>query len=68
MASTMDKSSPATFNKGAWTAEEDRKLAEVIATHGPTKWKTIAAKTGTIIHTHTYSIDMPPLRCMFDVI
>ncbi|KAH9713583.1 transcription factor WER [Citrus sinensis] len=42
----MDKSSPATFNKGAWTAEEDRKLAEVIATHGPTKWKTIAAKTG----------------------
>lgn len=31
-------------NKGAWTAEEDRKLAEVIAIHGARKWKTIAAK------------------------
>lgn len=48
MASMMDKSSSATFNKGAWTAEEDRKLAEVIETHGPTKWKTIATKTGAI--------------------
>nr|QCH41114.1 MYB transcription factor 2 [Dimocarpus longan] len=33
-------------NKGAWTAEEDRKLAEVIAIHGPKKWKTIAVKAG----------------------
>lgn len=33
-------------NKGAWTAEEDRKLAEVIASHGPKRWKTIAAKAG----------------------
>ncbi|KAL9350604.1 hypothetical protein Peur_057859 [Populus x canadensis] len=31
-------------NKGAWTAEEDRKLAEVIAIHGARKWKAIAAK------------------------
>ncbi|KAJ0075511.1 hypothetical protein Patl1_33644 [Pistacia atlantica] len=31
-------------NKGAWTAEEDRKLAEVIAAHGPKRWKTIAIK------------------------
>ncbi|KAF5466377.1 hypothetical protein F2P56_016304 [Juglans regia] len=33
-------------NKGAWTAEEDRRLAEVIASHGPKRWKTIAAKAG----------------------
>uniref|UniRef100_A0A6N2MZQ9 Uncharacterized protein n=1 Tax=Salix viminalis TaxID=40686 RepID=A0A6N2MZQ9_SALVM len=31
-------------NKGAWTAEEDRKLAEVIAIHGAKRWKTVAAK------------------------
>ncbi|KAK8551333.1 hypothetical protein V6N13_119802 [Hibiscus sabdariffa] len=34
------------FNKGAWTAEEDRKLAEVIAVHGARRWKTIANIAG----------------------
>ncbi|XP_054782117.1 transcription factor MYB3-like [Prosopis cineraria] len=33
-------------SKGAWTPEEDRKLAEVIAVHGAKKWKSIAAKAG----------------------
>ncbi|KAK2652236.1 hypothetical protein Ddye_012092 [Dipteronia dyeriana] len=33
-------------NKGAWTAEEDRKLAEVIEIQGPKKWKTVAVKAG----------------------
>ncbi|GAV82701.1 Myb_DNA-binding domain-containing protein [Cephalotus follicularis] len=33
-------------NKGAWTIEEDRKLAEFIEIHGPKRWKTIAAKAG----------------------
>ncbi|KAK3220339.1 hypothetical protein Dsin_014309 [Dipteronia sinensis] len=33
-------------NKGAWTAEEDRKLGEVIEIQGPKKWKTIAVKAG----------------------
>ncbi|KAK7818456.1 transcription factor wer [Quercus suber] len=33
-------------NKGAWTAEEDRKLAEVIAIHGAKRWTTIATKAG----------------------
>ncbi|XVE88630.1 hypothetical protein DITRI_Ditri19aG0085200 [Diplodiscus trichospermus] len=33
-------------NKGAWTAEEDRKLAEVIAVHGAKRWKTVAIKAG----------------------
>lgn len=33
-------------NKGAWTAEEDQKLAEVIAIHGAKRWKLIAAKAG----------------------
>lgn len=36
-------------NKGAWTAEEDRILAEVIAIHGAKKWKTVAAKSGRIL-------------------
>ncbi|KAE8715370.1 Transcription factor MYB23 [Hibiscus syriacus] len=34
------------FNKGAWTAEEDRKLAEVIAVHGARRWRTIANIAG----------------------
>ena len=33
-------------NKGAWTAEEDRKLAEYIEVHGAKRWKTIATKAG----------------------
>lgn len=34
------------MNKGAWTAEEDRKLAEYIEIHGAKRWKTIALKAG----------------------
>ncbi|KAJ6706262.1 TRANSCRIPTION FACTOR MYB8-RELATED-RELATED [Salix purpurea] len=37
-------------NKGAWTAEEDRKLAEVIAIHGARRWKTVAAKAAKEEH------------------
>ncbi|XVF25211.1 hypothetical protein REPUB_Repub13aG0193500 [Reevesia pubescens] len=33
-------------NKGAWTAEEDKKLSEVIAVHGAKRWNTIAIKAG----------------------
>lgn len=33
-------------NRGAWTDEEDRKLAEAIEIFGPKRWKTIAAKAG----------------------
>ncbi|KAG6665059.1 hypothetical protein CIPAW_02G135900 [Carya illinoinensis] len=33
-------------SKGAWTAEEDRKLAEVIEIHGAKRWKKIADKAG----------------------
>ncbi|XP_057958816.1 transcription factor MYB4-like [Malania oleifera] len=32
--------------KGAWTSEEDQKLAQVIEIHGPMRWKTVAAKAG----------------------
>lgn len=35
-------------NKGAWTPEEDRKLAQVIAIHGAKRWKIIAATAGTV--------------------
>lgn len=34
------------INKGAWTAEEDRKLAEAIEVHGAKRWKIIAIKAG----------------------
>ncbi|KAL6335224.1 hypothetical protein AAG906_029455 [Vitis piasezkii] len=34
------------MNRGAWTAEEDRKLAEVIEVHGAKRWKMIATTAG----------------------
>ncbi|XP_030471529.1 transcription factor MYB4-like [Syzygium oleosum] len=34
------------INKEAWIAEEDRKLAEVVAVSGARRWKAIAAKAG----------------------
>ncbi|TYG72326.1 hypothetical protein ES288_D04G011500v1, partial [Gossypium darwinii] len=34
------------INKGAWTSEEDTKLAEVIAVHGAKSWNTVASKAG----------------------
>ncbi|KAG5244077.1 transcription factor MYB [Salix suchowensis] len=33
-------------NRGAWTAEEDQKLAQVIEIHGPKRWRSVAAKAG----------------------
>ncbi|XP_071741959.1 transcription factor MYB114-like [Rutidosis leptorrhynchoides] len=40
------KSSMKEVNRGAWTAEEDEKLAEAIEIHGPKKWTVIATKAG----------------------
>lgn len=37
----------AKLHKGAWTAVEDRKLAEAIQVHGPKQWATVAAKSGS---------------------
>ncbi|KAJ6715168.1 TRANSCRIPTION FACTOR MYB8-RELATED-RELATED [Salix viminalis] len=34
------------MEKGAWTAGEDRKLAEVIEIHGAKRWRTIASRAG----------------------
>ncbi|KAF8388743.1 hypothetical protein HHK36_025423 [Tetracentron sinense] len=39
MASTKDQPTKKEVNKGAWAAEEDRKLAQVVEIHGPQKWK-----------------------------
>ncbi|KAI4372439.1 hypothetical protein MLD38_010670 [Melastoma candidum] len=36
----------AVTNRGAWTAEEDRKLSEYIEVHGPKRWRNIATKAG----------------------
>ncbi|KAI3455617.1 hypothetical protein Pfo_012280 [Paulownia fortunei] len=46
--SIKEKQRPAKkeLNRGAWTAEEDRKLAEAVGIHGAKQWTTIAAKAG----------------------
>ncbi|OMO86471.1 hypothetical protein COLO4_21136 [Corchorus olitorius] len=41
---TKTKCSRKEVNRGAWTAEEDQKLAQVIEIHGPKRWKSVAAK------------------------
>ncbi|XP_039030044.1 transcription factor MYB114-like [Hibiscus syriacus] len=46
MAPKKDGVSKRALNKGAWTAEEDSKLAEYIKVHGAKRWKTIAIKAG----------------------
>ncbi|KAI4381837.1 hypothetical protein MLD38_007871 [Melastoma candidum] len=47
MASTEKRAAKGLIlSKGAWTPEEDSKLAEVIAVHGAKRWKTIASKAG----------------------
>ncbi|KAI3803329.1 hypothetical protein L1987_31479 [Smallanthus sonchifolius] len=46
MDSKTSKSLNKEINRGAWTAEEDEKLAEAIEIHGPKKWAVIAAKAG----------------------
>ncbi|CAN6486969.1 unnamed protein product [Victoria cruziana] len=33
-------------NKGAWTAEEDRRLSQYIKVHGDKKWRSIPARAG----------------------
>ncbi|XP_010261928.1 PREDICTED: transcription factor MYB114-like [Nelumbo nucifera] len=34
------------LNRGAWTAQEDQKLAQIIEVHGAKRWKSIAATAG----------------------
>ena len=36
-------------SRGAWTAEEDQKLVQVIEIYGPKRWTSVAAKAGNII-------------------
>ncbi|KAJ9147689.1 hypothetical protein P3X46_029819 [Hevea brasiliensis] len=46
MNSLASTNSKMVMNRGAWTAEEDRKLAEYIEVHGAKRWKTVAMKAG----------------------
>ncbi|KAF5734913.1 transcription factor MYB-like [Tripterygium wilfordii] len=46
MALTNDQPDNRVKTKGAWTAEEDQKLAHCIDIHGAKRWKTIALKSG----------------------
>lgn len=50
MAPKNDGSAKKVMNKGAWTAEEDRKLSEYIEIHGAKRWKTVAVKSGHLSH------------------
>ncbi|KAL8139811.1 hypothetical protein V2J09_005832 [Rumex salicifolius] len=34
------------LNRGAWTSDEDRRLAQVIENNGPRRWKSVALKAG----------------------
>ncbi|KAL0312981.1 UNVERIFIED_CONTAM: Transcription factor [Sesamum radiatum] len=34
------------LNRGAWTADEDAKLAQYVEIHGPKRWKSVAVKSG----------------------
>ncbi|XP_022751778.1 transcription factor MYB114-like [Durio zibethinus] len=46
MAPIGNKCTRKEVNRGAWTVEEDQKLAQVIEIHGPRRWKSVAAKAG----------------------
>jgi myb proto-oncogene protein len=48
MAPRSSKCNKKEANRGAWTAEEDQKLAQVIEIHGPKRWRSVAAKAGTL--------------------
>ncbi|PIN19948.1 hypothetical protein CDL12_07369 [Handroanthus impetiginosus] len=41
-----DKANKRSLNKGAWTADEDKKLAAYVEKHGPKRWKSVAMKSG----------------------
>ncbi|KAK6157954.1 hypothetical protein DH2020_005268 [Rehmannia glutinosa] len=38
--------SSSSLNRGAWTADEDRILAQYIDKHGPRRWKSLAIRSG----------------------
>ncbi|WVZ23751.1 hypothetical protein V8G54_002295 [Vigna mungo] len=48
MAPRINDATPnrSAMNRGSWTPEEDRKLAQCIQFHGAKRWKTIAVKSG----------------------
>ncbi|XP_042503812.1 transcription factor MYB82-like [Macadamia integrifolia] len=46
MAPKKEEPNKRIVNKGAWTAEEDQKLAQYIEVHGAKKWKVVAIKAG----------------------
>lgn len=43
-----DASGKNVVNRGAWTAEEDRKLTEYIEIHGAKRWKNVATESGSL--------------------
>lgn len=46
------------INRGAWTPEEDRRLAECIEVHGAKRWNTIAIKSGALHFQDYYFLEV----------
>jgi hypothetical protein len=59
MAPKSEGSSKRVMNKGAWTTEEDRRLAQYIEIHGAKKWKTVAMKAGVLSSLSSSSSSSP---------
>ena len=49
------------MNRGAWTTEEDRKLAEAIEVHGAKRWKMIATTAGFFLFLMSLRCDQSQL-------
>lgn len=50
------------FNRGAWSASEDKILSDYIKTHGVGQWKSLARKAG---EHHLYNnLDSPTICCL----
>ena len=45
-AVSTDASTKKAMSRGAWSAEEDNKLARCVEVHGAKRWKTVALKSG----------------------
>ena len=53
------------LKRGPWTAEEDFKLTDYIATHGEGRWNSLSRCAGMIHFMYTYNIYIYIYICMF---
>ena len=53
------------LKRGPWTAEEDFKLTNYIATHGEGRWNSLSRCAGMIHFMYTYNIYIYMCVCMY---